>query len=240
MTGNEALGTMLAKLQRLGPLDDADKATLASLTFHIRKLEPGAHYSEDGETIDSCCMLIGGYACRSKLSRGGGRQIVAFNVPGDFLDLQHLLLPRADHNIEALTEATLACVSASRLTRVIERSPAIARLLWQDTLIEGSMFREWVLNVGRRDARSRIAHLLCEFVARRKAAGAAAVDALIPITQEQLADATGLTTVHVNRMLQRLREEGAITFRNSPLRVIDYDRLKNIAEFSPRYMHQAA
>jgi CRP-like cAMP-binding protein len=157
------------------------------------------------------------------------------------LDLQHLLFSMADHNVQTITSGTVAWIPSSELKLVAQRRPRIGEALWRDTLIDASIFREWVLNVGRRDAKSRIAHMLCEFAARCRAAGLGSPESIhLPMTQEQIADATGLTAVHVNRMMRALRQDGVIEQKGKELRIVDWDRMRGIADFDPVYLHAAA
>ena len=191
--------------------------------------------------VSECCVLVSGYACRHKVAKDGGRQIVSFHVAGDVLDVQHLWLESADHNVQVITDADVAFVPVRALRQLVEERPSIGVALWRDSLLDASVFREWVLNVGRRDARTRIAHMLCEFVARSEAAGLGCPsEQVIPMTQEHIGDATGLTSVHVNRMLRTLREEGAVQGSGRGLQVADWQRLKRIAEFQADYLHLAA
>ena len=162
-------------------------------------------------------------------------------MPGDILDLQHLLLTRADHSLQTITEATFLRVPAAALRQAARDHPNVAEALWRDTLIDASVFREWVLNVGRRDAKSRIAHMLCEFAVRREAAGLGSPERFeLPMTQEQIADATGLTAVHVNRTLRALSESGIIARDKRNVEIIDWDRMREVADFNPVYLHAAA
>jgi CRP-like cAMP-binding protein len=172
MNANErdALGPLVRKLDRLGALTPADKAVLEALPFTVRQTPAGQYLVREGAPTTECCMLVTGYACRHKVAANGGRQIVSFHLAGDILDLQHLLLAVADHNVQTITDATVAWIPKVALKRAADGSARIADALWRDTLIDASIFREWVLNVGRRDARSRTAHMLCEFAARREAA----------------------------------------------------------------------
>jgi CRP-like cAMP-binding protein len=166
---------------------------------------------------------------------------VSFHIPGDILDLQHLLLSRADHNVQAITEITFATVSAAELKRLAQERPAVSEALWRDTLVDASVFREWVLNVGRRDAKARIAHMLCEFAARRDAAGLGSPERFeLPMTQEQIADATGLTSVHVNRMLHELARDGVVVRDKREVEITDWTRMCRIADFDSAYLHAAA
>ena len=235
-----AAEAMLRKLHRLTALDDADRAALQALPFRPQSLRPNHYLVREGNEITECCILVRGYAMRHKIGGDGGRQIVSFQVAGDMLDLQHIQFSQADHNIETVTEAEVGWVPASRLRQLAQERPKIGEALWRDTLIDASVFREWVRNVGRRDARSRIAHMLCEFATRCEAAGLGRRDRLeMPMTQEQIGDATGLTSVHVNRMLQTMRSEGLVSQQGRVIEVRDWDRLQKVADFNPAYLHAA-
>jgi CRP-like cAMP-binding protein len=156
--------------------------------------------------------VVEGFACSYKHSHEGKRQIMFFYIPGDIPDLQSLHLEVMDHNIGTLTPTKAAFIPHAALHDLIQRHPGLAAAFWRDTLIDGAIFREWVINVGRRDAYARLAHLLCELVARLSAVGLVTDwSFLLPVTQAELGDATGLSTVHVNRVLQELRGNGLIT-----------------------------
>jgi CRP-like cAMP-binding protein len=195
----------------------------------------------EGQTPPDCCLLVRGYAARYKQTACGARQIVSFHIRGDLLDIQHLLLERADHSIETITDASVAWIPKAALLNLARERPTIGTALWRDSLIDASIFREWVLNVGRRDAKSRIAHMLCEFVARCEAAGLGGAGTFdLPMTQNQIGEATGLTAVHVNRTLKALDAEGAVLRDRRQFRVLDWDRLCAIADFDRAYLHAAA
>jgi CRP-like cAMP-binding protein len=229
---------VVKKVERFSPLPASDRAALLALPVRYERAAPGQTLVHEGDTARECCFLLQGYAFRHKGTRGGGRQIVSFHMNGDILDLQHLKLARADHSVETLTDADLAWVSHTELEKVIRGSRALADALWRDALVDASVFREWILNVGRRSARSRIAHLLCELGIRRVSAGIGHPDRFeLPMTQEHIADATGMTIVHVNRTLRALTEEGAIVRNAREVRVRDWSRLRSIADFDPAYLH---
>jgi CRP-like cAMP-binding protein len=243
MTANEndVFSEVIRKLESLGPLQSADKDAIRSMPFVVKNAPPDTHLVREGDVATDCCMLLTGYACRHKSTSNGGRQIVSFHIPGDILDLQHLLLSRADHNVETITEATFALVPAADLRRVAQERPAVSEALWRSTLIEASIFREWVLNVSRRDAKSRIAHMLCEFAARYEAAGMGSPERLeLPMTVEQIADATGLTIIHVNRKLHELVGDEVIVRGKQRVEITDWPRICRIADFDPAYLHEAA
>lgn len=232
---------LIDKLARIGDLDAEDRLRLDELTPRLENVPRWRHLVNEGEHPEQCCLLVDGFACRYKETPTGARQIVSFHVRGDLLDIQHLLLNTADHSVQAITDATVAWIPKGELLRLSWERPNIGRALWRDSLIDASIFREWVLNVGRRDAKSRISHMICEFVARCAAAGLGTADGFrLPMTQEQIADATGLTTVHVNRTLRAIDEAGAIDRSGKQFRIIDWPLLCRIGDFDPRYLHAAA
>jgi CRP-like cAMP-binding protein len=235
------LDTLIHKLAQLSDLDQEDRLVLGRLPCSLASVRAGQHLVREGATPTDCCLLVDGYACRYKVTADGGRQIVSFHMRGDILDLQHLLLSKADHHVQTITAATVAWVPKAAMHAVARERPAIGDALWKDTLIDASIFREWVLNVGRRDAKARIAHMLCEFLLRCEAAGLGSAERFdLPMTQEHIADATGLTSVHVNRMLRALEEDGVIKRHGREIRVGDWDLMKRVADFDPVYLHSAA
>jgi CRP-like cAMP-binding protein len=238
---DDALGALIRKLDRLTALSEADKHAIAALPVRITRATAGVNLVSEGDRVTNCCLLLGGYAFRYKSAVNGKRQIVSFHMTGDVLDLQNMLLPRADHGVQTLTEATIAWIAGTALETLIEEHPVIGKALWRDTLIDASIFREWVLNVGQRDAKSRIAHMLCEFAVRREAAGLGTPERFeLPMSQEHIADATGLTPVHVNRMLMALANEGLIERDKRDVRIADWERLRRAAGFHVDYLHMAA
>ena len=193
----------------------------------------------EGERTAECSLLLRGFAFRQKLLRNGSRQIISIHIPTEFVDLQNGLLGTADHNVQSLDGSEAAIIPRAALVELADNSPSIRLAMWIDTLLDASIFREWVVNVGRRDSRTRIAHLLCELVFRLKKIGAGNGGVYdFPLTQEQLADATGLTAVHTNRTLQSLRKEGLIQLTARSLTVLDWDRLSEVADFDELYLHQ--
>jgi len=235
------LDLLIGKLDRLNRLDAADLKAIRGLPWRSSEYRSNHYLVREGDVPTHCCLLLSGYACRHKIAGDGGRQIVSFHMAGDLLDIQHLQLDRADHNVETITAADVAWIPISVLRRLLVDNPRIADAIWRDALIDASIFREWVLNVGRRDAKKRIAHMLCEFAARRDAAGLGSPDCFdLPMTQEHIADATGLTSIHVNRMLRELTSEGVISREGRSVRITDWDLMRRVADFDPAYLHAAA
>lgn len=229
------------KLTRLSRLADEDQQVIPSLPVTVAEAATNQFLIREGHDAPECYLILDGCVCRHKLASNGGRQIVSFHMAGDIVDLQHLLLTKADHSIQTITNVGYARFPAKRLREMAQARPLIAEALWRDTLIDASIFREWVLNVGRRDAKSRIAHMLCAFAVRRQAAGLGSPERFdLPMSQEQIADATGLTSVHVNRMLRALMEDGVIDRNNRDLRVVDWGQMRRVADFDPMYLHAVA
>ncbi len=231
----------IRKLEKLGPLSDEDRRVLQDLPITVREVEADRDLLREGDQPTDCQLLLEGFACRYKTLENGGRQIMSFHIRGDICDLHSLLVGRMDHNISILTPGKLAAISHATILGWTERHPALGRALWWDTLIDAAIFREWVVNVGRRSAYQRIAHLLCELITRMHAAGLAKdYTCDLPITQTELADAAGLSTVHVNRTLQELRGKGLIELQNGTFVALDWAGLKEAAGFDPAYLHQLA
>ena len=229
---------VIRKFESRTTLRADDRVQIAALPFKVRTLDASTYMLREGQRPTRCAFILDGLAYRQKLTPNGEREIVSILMPGEFVDLQNLFLDESDHDIQALTRLTLAEVPIVALRQFIETCPAAGQALWIDALVEASIHREWLLNVGRRNARSRLAHLLCEFSVRFKTSalgGGMAYE--LPMTQEQLGDALGLTPVHVNRVLKSLETEGLITRRKRHIGVADWHALRDAAEFNERYLH---
>jgi CRP-like cAMP-binding protein len=181
---------------------------------------------------------MSGIACRHKLRASGARQIMAYLVPGDLCDLDVALLDTMDHTITTLSACTIVRIPPETAVDLLEKHPRIARSLRLAQLVDEATLREWLVNIGCRSAIERIAHLFCELLLRLRAVGLAGEDSYeLPITQADLGDTTGLSNVHVNRVLQDLRRQGLIELRGKRLKILNLPRLKAMAEFKPNYLH---
>ncbi|WP_436829226.1 Crp/Fnr family transcriptional regulator [Sphingomonas sp. DT-207] len=235
------LAPLVQRWERRAALTDEDRRAILALPHTRRTFNRDAYLVREGEPTANCHLLLSGFAYRQKLVSNGARQIISIHIPGEFVDLQNALLPIADHNVQSLGRTEVVMVPKTALVQLIAARPQVAEAVWLDTLIDASIFREWVVNVGRRDARARIAHLLCELIVRLRASGVCTEPACdFPFTQEQLADATGLTSVHTNRTLQALRREGLVNLSAAKLTVLDWGRLAEVGDFSERYLHHEA
>ena len=238
MNRDDALLPLVRRLERHVKLSAPDRAALLAAPHSVRQLDRAAHIIREGDRADRCVVLLSGFACRYKLVGEGGRQIVSIHMPGDPIDLQNIFLDVSDHNIQTLTVATVATIGRDAVSALIAAAPMVGRAMWIDTMIEASVHREWVANVGRRDARTRITHLLCELAIRQRGAGIADDGSYqLPLTQEQLADATGLTAVHVNRVLRSLTAEKMIERRKWAFSINNWENLAREGDFSARYLH---
>lgn len=238
-TQNPALLTpMLRKFERRASLEESDREAFLALPVRVQTVEANVYIIREGDRPDRSCVLVSGYTIRHKVTESGERQIVSVHISGDFLDLEGALLNIADHNVQALTRCEIAFIPRSAIRELIVSHPRIGMAMWVDTLIDSSIFREWVMNVGRRDGRARIAHLLCEFARRLEVAGFPTDDGYhLPMTQEQLADATGLTPVHVNRVLRTLSDEGLIRRTKRMIEIPNWESLRCVAGFNETYLH---
>ena len=206
--------------------------------MRMRKLDAGAYLVREGDVPTHCAVLVNGFAYRQKVTGEGARQILAVCIPGDAIDFQNMFLDVSDHSVQLLTRATVAEIPRDALQQLVEARPAVGVAVIHTTLVEASIVREWVVNVGRRDARARIAHILCEFAVRLESRGLANSNGFdLPMTQEQLADATGLTPVHVNRVLKILEAEGLISRQRRNVQFVDWRALQDVGDFSRRYLH---
>ena len=232
------LALMVRKLETHAVLDVEDRNALMALPYTLRTYEPSSYLVREGDVPEQCAVLLSGFAYRQKLTGAGMRQIVSLHIPGEALDFQHLFLAVADHHVQTLTRAEVATSSRSALRELARSRASIGNAIFVNTLVEASIFREWILNIGRRDARSRLAHFLCEFAIRLDMQNLTEDTGYeLPMSQEQLGDALGLTAVHVNRTIKSLEADGLITRNRRRITFPRWDALREVADFSTRYLH---
>jgi CRP-like cAMP-binding protein len=240
-SSNPDLHPLIRKLESIFDLTAEERHGIAKLPVTIRDLKADQDIVRDGDRPSQCCLILDGFAFRYKALEGGRRQIFSFHIPGDMPDVLSLHLAVMDHALATLTPAKVAFIRHDTVRAFLHEHPRIGDAFWRDTLIDAAVFREWMVGIGRRDAPTRIAHLLCEMFLRLKVVGLAEGDACdLPITQAEIADALGLSTVHVNRSLQTLRAKDLFELRGGKLTVKDWEGLQEAGEFDPTYLHLKA
>jgi len=233
------LGPALSlRLEAFTRLSQDDKAAIAELSKVSRVVAPRRDVIREGENPRYIHLMVDGWACRYKTLPDGRRQIVSFFVPGDFCDLNVYILKEMDHSVGAITRLSVADISRDDMDRLTASHPRVTQALWWEELVNVAIQREWTLNIGQRTAYERIAHLLVELFMRLRSVGLTQADSCdFPLTQTDLADATGLTAVHVNRTLQELRRDGLIELEKRRLRIPNLQKLMDVAMFNPNYLH---
>lgn len=232
------LELLLRNLELRSPLTADDRRAVLDLPYTLRTLESSTYTIREADPPTNCAILVSGFAYRQKLTGEGARQIVAIHIPGDALDFQNLFLDVSDHSIQMLTRGEVAFVPRGELQKLARSRASIGHAILVKILVEASIFREWVLNVGRREARTSMAHVLCELAVRLQAEGLADEYAYeLPMTQEQLADVLGLTAVHVNRTLKALEAEGLITRNKRVVSFPNWEKMRKVGDFNQRYLH---
>lgn len=230
---------VVEKLGRFVPLAYAEREALWHLSRNAKNHRRGSDLISEGDDPVGVFLLLEGWAYRYKHLEDGKRQIMAYLLPGDLCDFRIFLFEKMDHSIGLLSDAKVAKIPAAEMLELLDRFPRIERALMWATLVDEATLREWLLNVGQRTAVQKLSHLICELAVRLKVVKLVDEnDAFaFPATQNDLADTTGMTAVHVNRSLQRLRNDGLIAAKNGTLTILDFERLKNVAGFNDEYLH---
>ena len=226
----------IRKLEAFGLLPDEDKQALELATGRTRWVDAGRDLVREGERPTECQLILQGLAYRHRTLKDGQRQIMSFEVPGDLCDLHGFLLGQADHAVATLTPCKVAALPREVLAGWVETRPAVSRALWRGTLVDAAISRAGLLGLARRTARERVAHLLCEVLRRLQAAGLAGDGGTLPIPPAEIADALGLSVVHVNRTLSRLHGEGLVTPDEGQVTIDDLPGLQAAGGFDPAYL----
>jgi CRP-like cAMP-binding protein len=241
MTGSTAMDARQRLLTRLGvvaTLGEEERAAIAALPITVREVEPGEDIVREGDRTQESCVVIDGFLQRHKDLRGGGRQILAFHVPGDVPDLQSLHLPLMDHTLSAVSPSAVGLIPHTALHILLRDHPGAGVALWREGLIDAARLREWIVNLGSRAAPARLAHLFCELYVRNRTVGLGGDGwCFLPLTQTRMGEAMGLSMVHVSRVTKVLREQGLVEVRGRELHILDWPGLQRVAEFDPAYLH---
>lgn len=231
-----SLQLFLDRLNRRSVLTREEQQAVLDLPGHADQVQSNRDFVPLGDRVDHACLVIAGIVGRFDQNGEGKRQITAMHIPGDMCDLHSVVQPTATSALQSFSVATILRVPHSAIRAAAARHPALAEAFWRDCMVDAAILSEWIVNVGRRDAQTRIAHLICEIAMRLHADAGDNLIFDLPVTQTQLADATALTAVHVNRTLQSLRAEGLITWHQSVITVPRWDALAQRGEFDPAYL----
>jgi CRP-like cAMP-binding protein len=231
---------LVRRLRITSGISDDDVSEILALPIAVRQFPAEQAVVSDGQVATECCLIADGFCVRSKTLADGRRQILSIHIPGEIPDLMSLFLHVMDHDLTTLTPCTLGFINHETLRKLHYRRPNVAEIFWRDTLIDAAMFREWIVNVGQRPAPARLAHVMTELRERLKMVGRAVGNSFeMPLTQEQIGEALGITAVHANRVIKQLRDDGIVEFHRGRVTVIDEARFEELAEFDDRYLHQS-
>jgi CRP-like cAMP-binding protein len=235
---NPDIQPLIRKLETVVDLTQAERQALLGLPMTVRQLKADQDIIRDHDRPSQCCLIVEGFAFRYKII-GDGRQILSWHIPGDIPDMQSLHLDLMDHSLATLVPSKVAFITHETVRGLIRAHPRIGDVFWRETLVDAGIFREWMAGLGRREAYGRMARMLCEFFLRMDAVGLRQDGNVyeLPFTQAEMADALGLSTVHVNRTVQDLTANGLIQIKKGLAVVKDWDGLRQAGEFDPTYLH---
>lgn len=236
-SNKQGLERFLARLTSRSVLTQEEQQAILDLPARSELVEANRDFVPLGAKVDHACLIVDGIVGRFDQNWDGKRQITALHIPGDMADVLSVVQPTSGSALQALSIATILRVPHTAIRAATSRHPALAEALWRDTAVDAAILAQWVVNVGRRDARQRIAHLLCEMGTRLHTTPLMG-EVFFPfaVTQSQLADATGLTPVHVNRTLQAMRRDRLAEVSTRAVRVPEWDALVTAGEFDAGYL----
>ncbi len=228
---------LIRQVETVSRLDDEDRRVLRGLPMGTRSLNENSDIFREGQVAAECCIILSGVACRYKIVAGGRRQILSFHFAGDMLGRQGLL-ETMDHSVAVITRADVAFVSHDAIRAIAAQRPGIAAAFYRQSEVDSSIAREWIANIGRRMAMERVSHLVCECVERMRALGLAEGAVFeFPVTQSELGDATGLSSVHINRTMQALRKAGLLVSSGRFHTIPSWAKLQQAGDFNAAYLH---
>ena len=237
---NLSLTAFVDRLSQRIPLSLEERQAVVDLPQVFKSLRRHEYIIRESEKATHSCVLLSGFAIRHKVAGNGARQIFSIHMRGDAIDLHNALLDTADHNLQMLSDGEIVFIPVEAIRSLIRSYPNVGMAMWMETLVDAAIFREWTLNVGRRDARSRMAHMLCEFALRLEVAGLSTqTDYELPMTQEELGDALALTPIHISRTLKDLAEKGLVKREIRAVKILDWRGLATLGDFDRSYLHLA-
>lgn len=240
MPSDAIRAALIRRLRISSGISEDDVNEIEALPIVVRQFSAETPVVRDGERATDCCLIADGFCVRSKTIASGKRQILSIHIPGEIPDLMSLFLHVMDHDLVTLTPATLGFINHETLRKLHRRRPVLAEMFWRDTLIDAAMFREWIVNVGQRPAPARLAHVMIELRERLRLIDRVdGNDFEMPLTQEQIGEALGITAVHANRVIRQLRQDGIVEFNRGRVTVLNEPKFLELADFDGRYLHQS-
>lgn len=230
--------THLKRLRARDEISAAEEAAIRGTLGETRSVPANRTIIPAWQPVGESTLLLKGWTARARYLANGERQFTEINIAGDFIDLHSFTLKKLDHEVVTLTPCELVPVPHERLREITAKFPHLARVYWFSTSLDAAIIREWTVSTGRRSAIARVAHLFCELLVRLEIAGCVEDNSYdFPLTQIQVADCVGLTSVHANRTIQELRKRGLIDLRDRRLRILDLPELRRVGEFDPNYLY---
>ncbi len=227
----------LRRLMRRTELDADDQRRVLALPGRVERVRTNHDFVRLNQRVDECCLIVSGIAARFGQTRNGLRQLSALHVAGDCADLHSAVLPNSGSALSAVSDVVLYRMPHPAVHEIVRGSTALARAMWRDCTVDAAIAAEWLLNNGRRDARTRLAHLICELAMRIEAVGGDRHRFTLEMSQMHFGDALGLTSVHVNRMMRELREARLLIVNGREFEICDWTALADAGDFDPYYLH---
>lgn len=232
-----AVARLIAKLELFVALAADERKFLLQSFGEPTRYDRGQEVVAEGSSPDASCLVVEGIVCRSKTLADGDRQILALHLPGDFADLHSFVLPVMDHSIEAVTPCSIVKMPHGRLRTITDEFANLTRALWYDTAVDAAIHREWMLGLGLRSAYERLAHLICELFVRMRFCGLTEGNSFpLKLTQGEVGELFGISTVHLNRMVQALRKAKLVELQGHTVTLLNFEGLKDVAGFDPKYL----
>ena len=229
---------LVKRLRSVTDISPLTERLIGELPIIVRNCEAGEVIVAQGAKPPSCCLILDGFVARARMANSSGRQLISLYVPGDIPDASTLHLPIMDHNLVGIGAAVVGFIPHADMHAAMSASSELLHAMWRETLIDAAIFREYIVTLGQRGGLARLAHLLCELAVRLAAVGLLRDFSLnIPWTQTDVADMIGMTPIHANRLIQELRAQGLVQWEARLVRILNWQGLAEVADFSADYLH---